>query len=103
MVNQVVDLDLFTPDTTAGGGRRLLGKLKKNVGAFRIEVPVRLGMLELDAFADLTGDGPSGDDPRATIRNIVLTEGSVTGIQVTLSTWQKMRRKPTPVEAGYGH
>mgnify|MGYP001330625567 CR=1 FL=1 len=98
--NQVVDLDLLTPDTAAGGGRRLLGKLKKNVGAFRIEVPVRLGVLELDAFADLTGDGPTGDDPRATIRNIQLTGGPVTGIQVSLSTLAEAAPQPIPVESG---
>ena len=98
--NQVVDLDLFTPDTAAGGGSRLLGKLKKNVGAFRIEVPVRLGVLELDAFADLTGDGPTGDDPRATIRNIQLTGGPVTGIQVSLSTLAEDAPQPIPVESG---
>jgi len=84
--DEVVDLDLFTPDTSAGGGRRLLGKLKKKVGAFSIKVPMSLGMLELDAFADLTGDGPTGDDPRATVRNISLTEGSVTGLQVLLTS-----------------
>ncbi len=98
--NRVVDLDLFTPDSSAGGGRRLLGKLKKNVGAFRIEVPVRLGTLELDAFADLTGDGPTGDDPRATIRNIVLTDGAVTGVQVALSTLAEDAPQATPIEAG---
>ena len=97
---QVVDLDLFTPDTSAGGGRRLLGKLKKNVGAFRIEVPVRLGTLELDAFADLTGDGPSGDDPRATIRSISLTDGAVSGLQVALTNLAEDAPQDVPVEAG---
>jgi len=82
--DEVVDLDLFTPDTSAGGGRRLLGKLKKSVGAFTLSVPVSLGVLELDAFADLTGDGPTGDDPRATVRDITLTAGSVSGIQIVL-------------------
>ena len=84
--DQVVDLDLFTPDASSGGGRRLLGKLKKEIGAFRLEVPISLRVLELDAFVDLTGDGPTGDDPRATIRNISLTEGSVSGIQIVLAS-----------------
>ena len=84
--DQIVDLDLFTPDPSAGGGRRLLGKLKKNVGQFSLNVPIGLGVLELDAFADLTADGPTADDPRATIRNIVLTNGEVSGVQIVLTS-----------------
>ncbi len=84
--DQVVDLDLFTPDASAGGGRRLLGKLKKDVGAFVLQVPISLGVLELDAFADLTGDGPTADDPRSTIRNISLTDGPVSDVRIILAS-----------------
>ena len=97
---QIVDLDLFTPDPSAGGGRRLLGKLKKNVGPFTLNVPISLGALELDAFADLTADGPTADDPRATIRNIVLTEGDVSGVQIVLTSM--VEDAPPAIPAGGG-
>jgi len=85
----VVDMDLFTPDSSASGGRKLLGKLKRNVGVFSITVPASLGQLEIDAFADLNGDGPSGDDPRATIAGINLTDGNVTNLQVVLASLEE--------------
>jgi hypothetical protein len=96
----VVDMDLFTPDSSASGGRKLLGKLKKNVGAFSITVPLSLGQLEIDAFADRTGDGPSGDDPRATIGGITLTEGKVSDLQVVLVSLVEDAPPPPPEGGG---
>ncbi len=80
----VVDLDLFQPEASAPGGRTLLGKLKISSGPFTLQVPLSLGALELDAFADKTGDGPSADDPRGQVSGIDLTEGAVSGVQLVL-------------------
>jgi hypothetical protein len=98
--NGVVDMDLFTPDASASGGRKLLGKLKRNVGAFSIKVPASLERLEIDAFADRAGDGPSGDDPRATVAGIILTDGSVTGLQVILTSLGEDAPPPQPEGGG---
>jgi hypothetical protein len=80
----VVDLDLFQPDASVPGGRTLLGKLKISSGPFTLQVPRSLGALELDAFADKTGDGPSADDPRGQVSGIDLTAGDVSGVQLIL-------------------
>jgi hypothetical protein len=82
----VIDVDLFKADASAPGGRTLLGKLKKNAGPFVLQVPIAIGTMELDAFADRTGDGPSGDDPRGSVRGLVLTEGAVRGLELNLVT-----------------
>lgn len=82
--DSVVDLDLFQPDSSAPGGRTLLGKLKISSGPFILQVPRSLGALDLDAFADMTGDGPSADDPRGQALGIDLTEGAVSGVQLAL-------------------
>ena len=96
----VIDMDLFTPDTDASGGRKLLGKLKRKPGAFTIEAPVSLGQLEIDAFADRTGDGPSGDDPRGSAKSIDLSAGSVTGVQVVLASLEEDAPPPLPEGGG---
>lgn len=80
----VVDLDLFQPDASVPGGRTLLGKLKLSSGPFTLQVPLSLGALDLDAFADSTGDGPSADDPRGQVLGIDLTDGAVSGVQIIL-------------------
>jgi hypothetical protein len=80
----VVDLDLFQPDASVPGGRTLLGKLKISSGPFTLHVPRSLGALELDAFADKTGDGPSADDPRGQVSGIDLTAGDVSGVRLIL-------------------
>ena len=80
----VIDMDLFQEDTSAPGGRLLLGKLKKTAGPFEIQVPSTINSLELDAFVDLTGDGPSGDDPRGIARGIQVSSGAVSGVEIRL-------------------
>jgi len=80
----VIDVDLFKEDASAPGGRLLLGKLKKFAGAFEIYVPVSIESLELDAFVDLEGDGPSGDDPRGGVKGLQVSSGPVSGVVVSL-------------------
>ncbi len=57
-----VDLDLFAPDSTAPGGRRMLGKMKMAVGEYELHVPQHFGPLILEGFVDTEGDGPSPGD-----------------------------------------
>lgn len=59
----VVDLDIFSADPDAPGGRRFLGKLKVAPGAFSFQAPRGAGALELEAFADPDADGPTPGDP----------------------------------------
>lgn len=96
----VVDLDLFQPDASVPGGRILIGKLKISSGPFTLQVPRTLGALELDAFADKTGDGPSADDPRGQVSAIDLTSGPISGVQLTLETFAEAAPPAPPVGGG---
>ena len=53
-----IDLDLFAPDETSPGGRRMLGKMKMDPGEYVIMVPTGYGPLILEAFIDFDADGP---------------------------------------------
>lgn len=97
---QVIDLDVFQPSESAPGGRVLLGKLKRSAGAFSLEVPVTLGALELDAFVDQTGDGPSADDPRGQLRAIDLTNGAVENVVLSLEKLTDSEPEPEPDAGG---
>ncbi len=59
-----LDLDLWKVDPTAPGSRSHLGKVpQEGPGPFELLVPVDFGKLQIEAFVDQTGDGPSMDDP----------------------------------------
>ena len=57
-----IDLDIFAPDETSPSGRKMLGKMKFPVGEYIILVPKNYGVVLLEAFVDLDGNGPSKDD-----------------------------------------
>lgn len=64
--NGGVDLDVRVPDPQAPGGMRGVGKLLLPApGPFELSAPVDIGALELQAFQDADGDGPSAGDPFA--------------------------------------
>lgn len=70
-----VEIDIRTPDPTAEGGVKGHGKVQfEETGPFELSVPSGLGELELQAFQDLDGDGPGGDDPFAQVQLLVADE-----------------------------
>ena len=99
-VDGIIDLDLFREDESAPGGRKLLGKLKRAPGPFEILVPAAVERLELDAFVDQTGDGPSGDDPRGSAKGIVLSSGPIQDVTITLVSLGEEVVKPPPDVGG---
>ena len=92
--------DIFQPNESVPGGRKLLGKLKRTAGEFSLQVPVVLGALELDAFADQSGDGPSGDDPRGQLRAIDLTQGPVENVELRLENLLEQEAQSPPQGGG---
>lgn len=74
--DQAINVDLFTPDATAPGGRTLAGKLKLRSGAFSFTVPKDFGVMEIEAYVDLEGDGPSATDPSGRCSANPLTIGA---------------------------
>ncbi len=72
----LVDIDLFKSDPEAPGGRSIAGKLKLKPGSFSFTAPKDFGKLELEAFVDVDGDGPSASDPVGRYEDNPLTVGS---------------------------
>ena len=91
----LVDADLRVLDTKAKGGNRQLGKLKldHSDGTWEMQVPRGMGMLVLEVFQDLDGDGPSNDEPYATA---TIDVGSQQRIQLDLALLVSARGEPSP-------
>lgn len=61
----VVKVDIFTPAPAAGKGRKHVGTVVAEAGLWAAQVTPGLGAVEIEAYQDLTGDGPTPEDPRA--------------------------------------
>jgi len=80
----LLDLDVFSSEADAPGGRRYVGKLKVPAGPFSFRVPRTISALELEAFLDVDADGPTpGDAFGACKCNPLKLDGTdVSGIEV---------------------
>ena len=59
-----IDIDLMVPDSTVEGGWAPQGKiLMDGPGELSLVVPKDMGVLVIQAFQDLDGNGPSASDP----------------------------------------
>ncbi len=67
-----VKVDVFRVDAAAKGGREFLLKVEPRGAAWSVELPVDFGKIEIDAYLDAAGDGPTGDDPHVLRDNIVV-------------------------------
>jgi hypothetical protein len=96
----VVDLDLFKPDSHAPGGRDLIGKIKLNLGDYEFQVPAGFGPLELEAFVDVAGDGPSATDPSAAYEGnpLLVSTTDLDGVDFELGAGARV--EPDPEGAG---
>lgn len=80
-----IDLDVRTPDATQPGGTKGHGKLLLDgPGPFELLVPKSIGPIELQAFQDLEGDGPSGQDPFAQV-NVSVGAEDLSGVRMVLA------------------
>ncbi|MEC7983958.1 MAG: hypothetical protein VX278_02270 [Myxococcota bacterium] len=80
----IVDIDFRVPDDSVEGGMAGQGKiLLQEPGEFSLSVPKDLGDLEIQAFQDLTSDGPSVDDPFAQV-NITIAADDILDISMEL-------------------
>jgi hypothetical protein len=81
----LIDLDLFQPDPSVPGGRRMLGKLKREPGPFAFEAPAEFGPLLLEAFYDLNGNQrPDAGDAMGRAPQLLVAGRPVTGVQLRL-------------------
>ena len=64
-----VQVDFRVPDAKEPGGNRFLGRsLLPDTGAYQLQIPRKMGFLILEVFQDPGNDGPSDDDPYATVQ-----------------------------------
>ena len=85
-----IDLDLrgVQPESGKLGN---LGKLPlAGPGPFELDVPVDLGELQLQAFQDLTRDGPSDDDPFGWV-TVIVADTDHTGLAIELEEGGKLK------------
>lgn len=88
---KVLDMDLFTRDPQAPGGRKYLGKIKVAPGDFSFQAPRGYGILELEVYGDTAGDGPSPGDPFGLCAQnpVTVGNGDVGGLTVEVSPTSK--------------
>ena len=78
-----VQVDVTEKDAAVEGGQRRVGAVRlPEPGEFSIEVPDTVAEFKLEAFQDLTGDGPSIDDAYA--EAIVTREAFGGGVSIAL-------------------
>ena len=79
-----VDVDVRVPDAASPGGMSGKGKiLLDSPGEFELSVPIGMGKLELQAFQDADSDGPTGNDPFATVW-LDIGETDMTDVELVL-------------------
>lgn len=83
----IIDLDLFRPSDSAGGGREMLGKLKLPPGEFSFAAPASFGPLIIEAFVDIDNNGPGMGDPmgRYDGNPVIVGSRDVSGVRITLA------------------
>lgn len=100
-----IDIDFRIPDPTAQGGMAGQGKLlMEKPGTFSLAVPKNLGLLEIQAFQDLEGDGPTGDDPFAQLELEIESKDLVSiPIKLIVGARVEMQHSDTPPPEGMEH
>lgn len=97
-----IDIDVRTPDATQEGGVKGHGKiLLDEPGAFELSVPKGLGAMELQAFQDAGGDGPTADDPFAQAA-VTVGDEDVDGVVMVLEVGAHGVGGPVHSEAAPG-
>ena len=95
-----LDLDLWKVDPSAPGSRTHLGKVAiEGPGPFQLEVPVDFGILQIESFRDLNGDGPSMDDPFGRTECEV-GSGTVDGVELVLELGGMGQHHGGPLSGG---
>lgn len=81
-----ISLDFFKHDEAAPGGRTFLFKQQVKQGAWSVPFPKGYGQIEIDAYQDPKGDGPTEGDPICHYEKnpITVGDGDVTGIDLLI-------------------
>ena len=105
--DESIDIDFRTADPSAPGGMAGQGKLLLDTpGEFSLPVPVNT-VIQIEAFQDLDGDGPGGQDPFAQLEVVTESE-DITDVALTLVPGARKTREhqevnPEQIEGGAEH
>jgi hypothetical protein len=86
-----IDLDVFTQEPGSEAGRSFQGKLKLGLGGdFSFQAPRNVGLLELEAYMDVDGDGPTPGDPfgACTSNPVQVASSDIEGLEIALAITQ---------------
>ena len=80
-----VKIDLFKIDAATASGRTYLFKVSAVAGAWSAELPANLGPIVVEAYQDVAGDGPTGDDPKAAYSGaLVVADSPLANVDLAL-------------------
>ena len=80
-----VAVDVFAGGAAAGAARKHLYKVETTDGAWKLRVAASLGPVEIEAYQDAVGDGPSPGDPRGRYaKDVAVGTADLSGLDLTL-------------------
>ncbi|MBM4365074.1 MAG: hypothetical protein FJ102_02590 [Deltaproteobacteria bacterium] len=79
----LVKVDVFKTDATAKGGRSFVTKVEPRGSNWSIDLPVDYGKIEIDAYLDAKGDGPTGDDKHVLKAGVLIGSTPVMNLDLT--------------------
>ncbi len=79
----LVKVDIFKTDAAAKGGRTFLTKVEPRGNGWSIDLPVDFGKIEIDAYLDAKGDGPTGDDQHVLKSGVAVGSTPVMDLDLT--------------------
>ncbi len=79
----LVKVDIFKTDPTVKGGRSFVTKVEPRGEGWSLELPVDYGRIEIDAYLDAKGDGPTGDDQHVLKSGVVIGSTPVMNLDLT--------------------
>lgn len=94
-----VQVDVNEPDAASPGGQKRVGALHLPPGELELDVPVSVKAFRLEAFQDLEGDGPTGDDPYAQA-DVTLPLTGELKLELKAGARSQAAGGPTPAPAG---
>ena len=79
-------IDFFKIDPAVPGGRSILGKVPAQAGAWSVKIQENMGPVEIEAYQDPAGDGPTADDPKARCEQnpLVVADADIPGIALAI-------------------
>ena len=82
----MISIDFFKSDPAVAGGRTFLFKQMTQAGPWQVKFPKDYGKIEVEAYQDPKGDGPTEGDPKCTYEKnpVEIGASDVSGIDLVI-------------------